>query len=56
VKHDGYRMLARRDGEHTRLISRHGRDWGDSFAMIVAAVEALAVRQISLSIQGQRQI
>jgi hypothetical protein len=33
VKHDGYRMLAVRDGGRTRLISRHGRDWGDRFAV-----------------------
>jgi bifunctional non-homologous end joining protein LigD len=44
IKHDGYRMLALRDGERTRLISRHGRDWGDRFPAIVAAVEMLAAR------------
>jgi bifunctional non-homologous end joining protein LigD len=37
-------MLAHRDGERVRVISRHGRDWGDRFPTIVAAVEALAVR------------
>jgi bifunctional non-homologous end joining protein LigD len=44
VKHDGYRMIAWRDGERTRLISRHGRDWGNGFRVIIAAVEALAIR------------
>jgi bifunctional non-homologous end joining protein LigD len=44
IKHDGFRMLASRDGERVRVISRHGRDWGDRFPGIVAAVEALAVR------------
>jgi bifunctional non-homologous end joining protein LigD len=44
VKHDGYRMIARRDGDRVRLISRHGRDCGDRFGPIVAAVEALAAR------------
>jgi bifunctional non-homologous end joining protein LigD len=43
IKHDGYRMLALRNGR-TRLISRHGRDWGDRFADIVTAVAALPVR------------
>jgi ATP-dependent DNA ligase len=37
-------MIARRDGERSRLGSRHGRDWGDRFPTIVAAVEGLAVR------------
>ena len=44
IKHDGYRMFAHRDGERVRVISRHGRDWGDRFSVIVAAVGALAVR------------
>jgi ATP-dependent DNA ligase len=35
IKHDGYRMLAGRDGERTRLISRRGLDWGDRFRGIV---------------------
>jgi bifunctional non-homologous end joining protein LigD len=37
-------MIARRDGERVRLISRRGLDWGDRFGTIVEAVEALAVR------------
>jgi ATP-dependent DNA ligase len=37
-------MLGVRDGERTRLISRHGRDWGDRFRAVVAAVEALGAR------------
>jgi len=44
IKHDGYRMLARRDGERVHFISRRGLDWAWRFPMIVAAVEALAVR------------
>ena len=44
IKHDGYRMLALRDGERVRLLSRRGLDWGDRFPTIVAAVEAPAVR------------
>ena len=44
IKHDGYRMLAHRDGECARLISRRGLDWAWRFPMIVAAIKALAVR------------
>jgi bifunctional non-homologous end joining protein LigD len=43
IKHDGFRMLAVRNGA-ARLISRHGRDRVDRFPAIVAAVQALAVR------------
>jgi ATP-dependent DNA ligase len=43
IKHDGYRMLARRDRERIHLISRRGLDWAWRFPMIVAAVEALTV-------------
>ena len=44
IKHDGYRMLAHRDGECARLISRRGLDWAWRFPMVVAAIKALAVR------------
>ena len=43
IKHDGYRMLALRDGERVRLLSRRGLDWGGRFPTIVAAVKALAM-------------
>ena len=44
IKHDGYRMLALREGDRVRLISRSGVDWTCGFPMIVASVQALAVR------------
>ena len=44
-------MLARRDGERVRLISRRGVDWGDRFPLVVAAVEVLAAR--SCTIDGE---
>jgi ATP-dependent DNA ligase len=47
-KHDGYRMLAHRDGERVRLLSRRGVDWGDRLPTIVAAVEALAVHTCTI--------
>jgi bifunctional non-homologous end joining protein LigD len=27
VKHDGYRLIVRRDGETVRLFTRRGYDW-----------------------------
>jgi ATP-dependent DNA ligase len=51
IKHDGFRMIARRDGERPRLISRRGLDWGKRFGSIVTSVEALEVR--SCTIDGE---
>ena len=41
IKHDGFRIIARRDGERVRLITRNGYDFNARFPLIVAAVEAL---------------
>jgi len=48
IKHDGFRMLAVRDGGRVQLISRRGLDWGDRFPAVVAAIEALAVRTCTI--------
>jgi bifunctional non-homologous end joining protein LigD len=44
IKHDGYRMIARRDGGGIRLITRNGHEWTDRYPSIVAAVNALKVK------------
>ena len=41
IKHDGMRILARRDGAGVRLITRHGNDFTARFPMAAAAVTAL---------------
>jgi bifunctional non-homologous end joining protein LigD len=41
IKHDGFRIMARRDGAGVRLITRHGNDFSSRFPFIVAAVTAL---------------
>jgi ATP-dependent DNA ligase len=41
IKHDGFRIMARRDGVGIRLITRHGNDFTSRFPIIVAAVTAL---------------
>jgi ATP-dependent DNA ligase len=30
IKHDGYRLIVRRDGENVRLFTRRGYDWSGS--------------------------
>ncbi len=43
IKHDGFRVLARRDGKKVRLISRKGKDLTYRFPLVVQAVAALPV-------------
>jgi ATP-dependent DNA ligase len=51
IKHDGFRIMARRDGSKIRLISRNGRDLTYRFPLAAAAVAALPVG--SCSIDGE---
>jgi bifunctional non-homologous end joining protein LigD len=44
IKHDGFRIMARRDGPKVRLISRNGHDLTYRFPLAAAAVAALPVR------------
>jgi bifunctional non-homologous end joining protein LigD len=43
IKHDGFRVMARRDGKKVRLISRKGKDLTYRFPLVVQAVAALPV-------------
>jgi bifunctional non-homologous end joining protein LigD len=44
LKHDGIRILARRDGAGIRLITRHGNDFTTRFPLVASAVAALPAR------------
>ena len=44
IKHDGYRLMARRDLVGIRLITRRGNDWSDRFPLVIEAVNHLKVR------------
>ncbi len=48
LKLDGYRVLARREGEAVRLLSRRGLDWTARFPSVASAVEQLPVREALL--------
>jgi hypothetical protein len=41
LKHDGYRILAWKEGDDVRLWSRNGRDWSAKFVAIAAALREL---------------
>ena len=44
IKHDGFRLVARKDGDRVRLYSRHGNDLTDRFPLIVEALSRLRSR------------
>jgi ATP-dependent DNA ligase len=37
IKHDGYRLIVRRDGPTVRLFTRRGYDWTDRYPAIAGA-------------------
>jgi bifunctional non-homologous end joining protein LigD len=46
IKHDGYRLIVRRDGNRVRLYTRRGYNWSHRFPLIVHAVTRLKVRSV----------
>jgi bifunctional non-homologous end joining protein LigD len=44
IKHDGFRVIARKDGDHVRLHSRPGNSLTDRFPLIVEALLGLRSR------------
>ncbi len=44
IKHDGFRVIARKDGDRVRLYTRNGHDFSHRFLLIVEAVAALRSR------------
>jgi bifunctional non-homologous end joining protein LigD len=44
IKHDGYRMMVRRDGAGVRVLTRNGHDWSSRYLVIVEAVNRLKSR------------
>ena len=48
IKHDGFRIIARKEGNRVRLYSRAGNDLTGRFPLIVEAITALRSRTIIL--------
>jgi ATP-dependent DNA ligase len=40
IKHDGFRIIAQREVDRVRLITRNGHDFSGRFPLIVAAIAA----------------
>ena len=51
IKHDGYRLMVRRDGSRIRCFTRNGYDWADHFPAIVDA--ASRIQATSFLIDGE---
>jgi bifunctional non-homologous end joining protein LigD len=54
IKHDGFRILARRDSAGVRLITRAGNDFSSRFPFIAMAVEVVAALSARSSGAGVR--
>ena len=44
IKHDGFRLMARRDAAGVQLLTRNGHDWAVRYPLIADAAGALGVR------------
>ena len=44
IKHDGFRLMARRDPVGIGLITRRGNDWTQRYPLVAEAVNHLKVR------------
>jgi bifunctional non-homologous end joining protein LigD len=51
IKHDGYRLIVRRDGPTVRLYTRNAYDWTARLPAIVAAAERIKAK--SFTIDGE---
>jgi bifunctional non-homologous end joining protein LigD len=51
IKHDGYRLIARKQGERVRLFTRRGYDWTDRYPLIRKAMAA--IQTASATIDGE---
>jgi bifunctional non-homologous end joining protein LigD len=54
IKHDGYRLIVRRDGENVRLHTRRGYDWSDRYPAIARTAARLRAR--SFTIDGEAAV
>jgi bifunctional non-homologous end joining protein LigD len=52
IKHDGFRILARRDSAGVRLITRKGSDFSSRFPFIAMAVGKLPVSSCLIDGEG----
>lgn len=52
VKHDGYRLMVRRDGDDVLTVTRGGYDWTIRYPAIATAARELAVQRFVIDGEG----
>ena len=52
IKHDGFRIIARKNGERVRLFSRPGNDFTGRFPLIVETLARLRARSCILDLEA----
>ena len=55
IKHDGFRIIARREAKGVRLFTRHGTDFTARYPKIAAAVERLPVQSCARKVEQWRE-
>jgi ATP-dependent DNA ligase len=55
IKHDGYRLIVRRDGPTVRLYSRNAHDSTARLSAIAAAAQRIKAKSFTIVRRGQRQ-
>jgi bifunctional non-homologous end joining protein LigD len=48
IKHDGYRLIVRRDGPTVRLYSRNAHDWTAWLSVIAAVARPINAQECGL--------
>jgi bifunctional non-homologous end joining protein LigD len=48
IKHDGYRLIVRREGDSVRLFTRRGYDWSGRYPAIARAAARLRARSFTI--------
>jgi bifunctional non-homologous end joining protein LigD len=54
IKHDGYRLIVRREGKAVRLFTRRGYDWTERYPAIAAVAGKLRAR--SFTVDGEAAV
>jgi bifunctional non-homologous end joining protein LigD len=52
IKHDGYRLIVRRDGPTVRLYTRNAFDWTAKLPAIAAAAERIRAKSFTIDGEG----
>jgi bifunctional non-homologous end joining protein LigD len=48
IKHDGYRLLVRKQGDRVRIFTRRGYDWTKRYPRIVETAKKLKVDSVAI--------